>query len=157
MFCLFHVCLPWMLWPCKTQPCKWACVYVSKASPTRICCHKPYFDCLLPFDSWRVSLLSAIIWSSEGEWGSTVCCRLSYSTRNQKPHADVLLPPAFMLIHHSRVTGGGSHCSWQSRMVDQHLRTIVSECSHLSPSHTEGQICVHFICKWLPDSICMLH
>lgn len=107
MFCLFHVCLPWMLWPCKTQPCKWACVYVSKASPTRICCHKPYFDCLLPFDSWRVSLPSAIIWSSEGECGSTVYYRLSCGTSNQKPHADVLLPPAFMLIHHSRVTGRG--------------------------------------------------
>ena len=158
MFCLLRVCLPWLLWHCNTQPCEWACVYVSKATvppvsavTSRILiayCHLTHGEFLCR------QLSSGAMTAGEGERGSAMCCRLSCGTTNQKPHADVLLPPAFMLIHHSKVT---SHCSWWSRIVDQHLIAIVSECSHQSPSHTEGQFCIHFICKWLSDSICTSH
>lgn len=51
-------------------------------------------------------LSSGAMMPDEGERESAMCCRLSCGTTNQKPNADVLLPPVPVVNHHSRVTGG---------------------------------------------------
>lgn len=114
---------------------------------------------------WLMESFSAISYHPEqgrqmkvsGEAQCVAGCPVAQRTRNSMLMCSFHQRSCWFTTQGLQGGGGGEVIALDSPGLLTSTSCLVSECSHQSPSHTEGQICIHFICKWLPDSICMSH